>query len=313
MARPTKEGLEYFPLVTNFEDKVILLIAEFGASAVGIIVSLYQKIYNNGYYIPWDNDSLMLFSRYINEEIETVNAVITRCFDRDIFDKSMYEKHGILTSRGIQKQYLKICKEARRKRVKFIKKYCLIKDADLLGIITELTCINAEETPVNDSDNTQSKVKESKEKKSTTTVYSTVQDTPENNQDNQAAADVFNFYEQNIGLLSPLIAEKLDYWVTDTEEKLVLYALEKAVLANKRNFSYVEGILKNWTNQGIKTRKAAEIAEQEFQQQRRTNGQARTPPGAVKHPEDRPLTAEEKKRLQELNIELEKIAKEIPP
>ena len=167
MARPTKEGLEYFPLVTNFEDKVILLIAEFGASAVGIIVSLYQKIYNNGYYIPWDNDSLMLFSRYINEEIETVNAVITRCFDRDIFDKSMYEKHGILTSHGIQKQYLKICKEARRKKVRFIKEYCLIGDNDLLSVITELTSINAEETPVNDSDNTQSKVKESKEKKST--------------------------------------------------------------------------------------------------------------------------------------------------
>lgn len=143
-------------------------------------------------------------------------------------------------------------------------------------------------------------------KETTTTVHSTVTGTPRNN---QAAADVFKFYEENIGLLSPLIAEKLNVWVDDTEEALVLYALEKAVLAGKRNFSYVEGILKNWTSQGIRTRKDAEIAEQEF---RRQKGQSRhPPPGAKKHPDDRPLTPEEKKRLEELNIELAKIGKEM--
>jgi DnaD/phage-associated family protein len=307
MARPTKEGLEYFPIVTNFEDKVILLIAEFGASAVGIIVSLYQKIYSNGYYISWDNDSLMLFSRYINEEIETVNAVITRCFDRGVFNKTMYEKHGILTSHGIQKQYLKICKEARRKKVRFIKEYCLIDDNDLLNVITELTSINTEETPVNDSDNTQSKVKESKEKKTTTTttVHSTVTGTPENGQ----AAAAINFFEQNIGILSPLVAEKLNAWIDDTEEALVLFALEKAILAGKHNFSYAEGILRNWANQGIRTRHAAEMAEREFQRQKEQS--RHPPPGAKKHPEDRPLTPEEKKRLEELNIELAKIGKEM--
>ncbi len=173
MARPTKEGLDYFPLVTNFEDKIILLIAEFGASAVGIVVSLYQKIYDNGYYINWNKDSLMLFARYINEEIEQVNTVITRCFDRDVFDKSLYEQYGILTSHGIQKQYLKVCKEARRKRIMFVKEYCLVKDNDLLSVITELTSVNTEETLINDSDNTQSKVKESKEKKSTKEILST--------------------------------------------------------------------------------------------------------------------------------------------
>lgn len=128
-----------------------------------------------------------------------------------------------------------------------------------------------------------------------------------------SSSRLINFYEQNIGLLSPLIFDKLVAWEEETEEELVLLALEKAVLAGKRNFSYIEGILKNWRNEGIKTRKAAEIAEQEFQQQRRASGQARTPPGAKKHPDDRPFTPEEKKRLEELNIELAKIAKEIPP
>lgn len=149
------------------------------------------------------------------------------------------------------------------------------------------------------------KLKERFKETTITNIDSNLKGTPGNGQ----AADVFNFYEQNIGLISPLIVDKLNHWIDDTEEALVLYALEKAVLAGKRSFSYIEGILKNWTNQGIKTRKTAEIAEREFQRQKE-QGKG-PPPGARKHSDDRPLTPEEKKRLEELNIELAKIGKEM--
>ena len=165
MSRPTKEGLEYFPLVTKYEDKVELIVAEFGAAGLGILTSIWQKIYANGYYAPWDSDVLMLFARQVNEELTRVNTVINRCFDRDILNKNLYEKYGILTSRGIQKQYLKICKECRRKNIVMIQEYCLLNNnPELTSIITVFTRINAEETPLNDSDNRQSKVKKSKEK-----------------------------------------------------------------------------------------------------------------------------------------------------
>jgi len=149
------------------------------------------------------------------------------------------------------------------------------------------------------------KLKERSKETTTTTVQSMVTGTPENGQ----AADAINFFEQNIGILSPLVAEKLNAWIDDTEEALVLYALEKAILAGKHNFSYAEGILRNWANQGIRTRQAAESAEREFQRQKEQS--RHPPPGAKKHPEDRPLTSEEKKRLEELNIELAKIGKEM--
>jgi hypothetical protein len=164
VSRTPKEGLDYFPLVTRFEDKVELLIAEYGSRAVGIIVSLYQKIYSNSYYVKWDDDVLMLFSRYLNEEKTAINDVINRCFDREIFDRKMYEKRGILTSRGIQKQYLKVCKDSRRTKVAMIKEYCLItgKCDEFKSIITEFIALNDENIGINDSENTQSKVKESK-------------------------------------------------------------------------------------------------------------------------------------------------------
>ena len=163
MSRTPKEGLDYFPLVTRFEDKVELLIAEFGSRAVGIIMSLYQKIYSNSYYVKWDDDILMLFARYLNEEKTVINDVINRCFDREIFDKKKYEKHGILTSRGIQKQYLKVCKDSRRTKVVMIKEFCLINNNcdEFKSIITEFISINDENIPINDSENTQSKGKES--------------------------------------------------------------------------------------------------------------------------------------------------------
>jgi phage replication O-like protein O len=150
------------------------------------------------------------------------------------------------------------------------------------------------------------KLKERSKETTTTTVHSMVTGTPGNGQ----AADAINFFEQNIGILSPLVAEKLNAWIDDTEEALVLFALEKAILAGKHNFSYAEGILRNWANKGIRTRHAAEMAEREFQRQKEQS-RHHPPPGAKKHPEDRPLTSEEKKRLEELNIELAKIGKEM--
>ena len=176
MARPIKVGLDYFPLDTRFEDKVILLIAEFGAAGIGVLISLYQKIYSNGYYIDWSEDSLMLFSRYMNEKSSFVKKVIDRCLERNIFSLEKYEQYKILTSRGIQKQYLKICKEARRKEIVFFSEYLLLNDTELTNIITELISINAEESPGNTEltgeesvIKKQSKVKESKVKKSTST------------------------------------------------------------------------------------------------------------------------------------------------
>lgn len=163
MARPHKEGLEYFPLVTNFEDKIDLLTAEFGARAVGIIVSLYQKIYSSGYFIKWDYDALMLFARQVNEEITKVEEVINRCFDREVFEKKLHKKYSILTSHGIQKQFLKICKETRRKKVHFIKDYCLVCDNELLKVITELTTVNAGKTGEKPVISTQIEIEKEKE------------------------------------------------------------------------------------------------------------------------------------------------------
>ena len=107
MARPLKQGLDYFPLDTIWNDKVKFVRAEFGVAGIGILVSLWQKIYRDkGYYTIWDDDVALLFASEINAGFSVVSEVVRCCLKRGIFDSETFARHGVLTSAGIQRRYL---------------------------------------------------------------------------------------------------------------------------------------------------------------------------------------------------------------
>lgn len=166
MARPKKIGLDYFPMDTVFTDeKIDLLEAEFGLVGFAILIKLWQKIYNEGgYYISWNDDSLLLFSRKINTEITVVSSVINGCFRRNLLDKNIFEKYAVLTSKGIQKVYFTACKSSKRENVVVVKQYKLV-NSEFDDVFTEETQVNSEETGINSEEMPQRKEKESKEKK----------------------------------------------------------------------------------------------------------------------------------------------------
>lgn len=145
MARPKKIGLDYFPMDLTSDDSLELLEAECGLEGFAIIIKLWQKIYANGYYIEWNDDIETLFARKINTEKTRVNSVITTCIKRNLLDKHIYNTYGILTSRGIQKRYLKVCSDSKRTYVPFIKELILV-DSEFTQVISEFTSINSEET-----------------------------------------------------------------------------------------------------------------------------------------------------------------------
>ncbi|MEW6092498.1 MAG: DnaD domain protein [Chloroflexota bacterium] len=62
--------------------------------------------------------------------------------------------------------------------------------------------------------------------------------------------NVFKLYEENIGPLTPLIADMLKDAEQTYSEAWVAEALEIAVKNNKRNWRYVEAILKRWKEEG---------------------------------------------------------------
>ena len=64
---------------------------------------------------------------------------------------------------------------------------------------------------------------------------------------------VFLLYEQNIGMVTPMLAEKLRLAERDYPESWLHDAFSLAVERNKRSWAYIERILKNWAEHGKDT------------------------------------------------------------
>ncbi|MFD2924782.1 DnaD domain-containing protein [Halobacillus naozhouensis] len=71
--------------------------------------------------------------------------------------------------------------------------------------------------------------------------------------------NLHSFYEQNIGTVTPFIAEMMKEWCEELSEELVMEALKIAVRQNKLFFQYIDGILRQWKQKGV--RKIAEVKE----------------------------------------------------
>ncbi len=68
--------------------------------------------------------------------------------------------------------------------------------------------------------------------------------------------NIFVLYEQNIGLLSPLIADELRDAADQYPAEWIEAAFREAVQHNKRKWSYIRAILKRWETEGRQPWKA---------------------------------------------------------
>mgnify|MGYP000696136045 FL=1 len=182
LARPTKTGLEYFPLDVNFlyDIKVRKIIKPLGPEAIGVLVYLLAEIYkDNGYYISWNDDICFLMSDLTGIDEELIKDVVSKALEVDFFNKDKYKKYNILTSKGIQNRYISATEK--RKNTNINDDY-IIKNEQIstnehtqnnsntkvnseeTGVNVTETKVNSEETGVNVTESTQSKVKESKVK-----------------------------------------------------------------------------------------------------------------------------------------------------
>lgn len=164
MARPAKVGLDYFPLDCVLDDKIELIEAEFGLIGFAVVVKLLQKIYGEqGYYCEWTKEVALLFARKCGVGGNAVSEIVTSSLKRGIFNNDLFNKYGILTSRGIQKRYFEAV--SRRKQIEVKSEYLLIEVAQFSKNASN-NSDNVDINLINDIKSTQSKVKESKVKES---------------------------------------------------------------------------------------------------------------------------------------------------
>lgn len=259
MARPRKDGLDYYPMDVNFlgDIKVKKVIRSHGIQAVAVILHLLGTVYrDNGYYVTYDDDLLFITADELNLEENYVKEVVVKLLEVDFFNKEQAEKNKVLTSIGIQERYRKATE--RRISVNIKDSLCIQKPCSKVD---------------NDYRSTQSKGKESKGKESKVKESSTSDLAEASNlsKSENEIAKIFEFYQNNIGMMTPYVQQNVIHWCNDTSPDLVMLAIEKAVKENVLKFSYAEAILKSWITQGVKT-KAEALAEMNRRSQAVHNG-----------------------------------------
>lgn len=165
MARPQKTGLSYFTVdVDIFEDEKLQFIsAKFGLKGEAIVFRLLSKIYRNGYYIEFDEDVQLLFSKScgLERNDNATRNVVSELIKRKFFDKTTFEQFQVLTSKGIQRRYVKVCKDSGRDARNFLPKYDLLRQK--IELSAEETLINYRENHIKKSKEEEIKQNQSKE------------------------------------------------------------------------------------------------------------------------------------------------------
>ena len=125
MARPTKQGIDYFPIDTCFDDKTEMYLLEKEAAGLAVLVTAWQLIYSNeGYYSPYNNDFILLTKKRVNVDINLIDECIMSAISRGIFDENLFNTYRILTSRAIQKRFFDAAK--RKKSASYVSEFLLI-------------------------------------------------------------------------------------------------------------------------------------------------------------------------------------------
>ena len=247
MARPTSRGVDYFPLDVGFisDIKVKKIIMSCGPQSIAVLIYILSTIYKEeGYYMRATDDetSLIAFDTMLSNDY--IKEVIQKSCEVDFFSLNMFKKYKILTSIGIQNRYLKITE--RRKNNSIEPSYCLHRADDNPAqgelLYTE-TIVNVTETPVNVYKSTQRK--EKKSKVSIPYIQSSNLDILENKKSDDDIKKIYKLYMDKIGVMSPVIKERLDDLIESYGEAAVANGIEETQSYGGSTIGYLEKVVQS--------------------------------------------------------------------
>lgn len=171
MARPLKDGVDYFPKDTHFysDDKVRILRAEFGARGMYLLDYLLCEVYaKEGYYAVWSKKKSLLTAADMGCQITPrfIDEFIEGCLRCAFFDMGVYKMFGVLTSAGIQRRYIRMFQS--REIITINEEYWLLDLNDRKDVTDgvrrkiEFKSVFDIKNPVKNTGNTQRKEKERK-------------------------------------------------------------------------------------------------------------------------------------------------------
>jgi hypothetical protein len=110
----------------------------------------------------WNEDLPFVIAETTGVSEGAVTEMILKAVKVGFFDGAMFDRHKILTSRGIQKRYMTVVRSGKLKRDGIIDEYNLLDNSEVINDSSEETGESSEEIEESSEESTQSKVKHSK-------------------------------------------------------------------------------------------------------------------------------------------------------
>ena len=252
MARPIKEGMDYFPHDTDAtnDEKIEALRALHGNDGYAFYFIILERIYRSAAAELDVSKPAVLAALIVKLGVskDKFNEILETAFDVGCLNKDRYETDQVLTSNGIKKR----AKEVTNLRNKWKK-----NKTNPLDNAVEHSSETMEDNSIDNSvENSQemgeikpNKIKLNQRKLDKIEKY---------DYEDTACANVFRVYQNEMGLVSPLAAEKLDDWIDTYSPEWVVAAISEAVTYNARSPAYIGKVLEGWTKYGFKVRPESE-------------------------------------------------------
>ena len=238
MARPQKEGLEYFSLDVDFfsDRKVKILKGRFGADGITYYLYLLCEIYKgHGYYLEVDEDFDYITSSELGMSPEKIGQMRKFLLERTLFDNKLFQSDTILTSTSIQRRFqLAVKSRASKNPVVVNPKFWLLSKEETQSFIKMHPILNnSEKKPDYSQKNPEDSENNAIKKRKENVVVVVVKEREE----------ILQCFEQNIAVATVAVKKKMDAYLQKLSPELMQAAIEYSALMGAKGWRYVQAAL----------------------------------------------------------------------
>ena len=229
-----------------------------------------------GYYYKWSYDDAATTAKRVGGGAgsEAVKQTVDLCLRMGLFDKRLFERYGILTSRRIQRNYVEA--KARQRETTVIEEYWLLEKNYSPGgsakcSLSFVSCCNNPDSCNNNPDSCGNNSAERRGEKRKEEERR--EEENGNGSSDSSSLSSIDFYRMYVDRNPPaFVIQELSRFERELGRDIFIRACEIALSNQKREWSYIRGILKNVKKAGHRTLAEWDAAEAERERQRNRGG-----------------------------------------
>ena len=249
MPRPVKQIVDYFPHDADASSRKTITILESRYGAIGYTCwfkLLEQLAQTNGHVITCRNPIEIAFLQAKTLAGDKLIEILDLLATLDAIDAELWSEKMIFSQ-----NFVNNVSHVYKNRRQPVPTRPIITTPNNSATLQD-SAITTPDNPITTPDNTHSRVEQSRVDKSRLTTTAVRVENSENQKDTTVEfSTIVNCYEQNIGLLTPSIAESLKDISAQYPSDWFPLAVKEACKANVRRLSYVTAILERWKVEGI--------------------------------------------------------------